>query len=58
MIVQSAGEVEYTDCNKCAEYDTKSSNGEGAIQELWGMLLGVVEFIRVSSLGQLEQFNH
>ncbi len=37
-IAQSAGAVEYTDCNECPGYDTKQSDGEvPAVLGLWGM---------------------
>ena len=37
-LTQSAEAVEYTDCiSKCPGYDTKQSDGEAPILELWGM---------------------
>ena len=45
LLTQSAGAVEYTDCisaeryesSECPEYDTKQSDGEVSVMELWGM---------------------
>ena len=48
LSVQSAGAIEYTDCisaegqappphYECPGYDTKQSDGEAPVQELWGM---------------------
>ena len=38
MFAQSAGAIEYTNCNKCPGYDTKQSDGEGPVMlGLWGM---------------------
>ena len=57
--------------NKCPGYATKPSDGEAPVLECWGMWstlsllliqgpfrLKVVVLVRVSSIGQIELFNH
>ena len=50
--------------HKCPGYDTKLSDGEVPVLELWGMWNipslkpGVVIPVRVPSMGQIELFNH
>ena len=67
---QSTGAVEFTDCNKCLVYDTKKSDDEVMVLEIWGMwstlllpLLPsplwprVVALDRILSMGQIELFD-
>ena len=81
VLTLSAGVIEYTDCtsaegkdtsnNECPEFDTKLSDGEASVSELWWMwstfslpLLpgpfwpGVVVLVRDASIRQIELFNH
>ena len=57
--------------NKCFGYDSKQSDGETLVPELWGMRstsplpllldplrIGMVVPVRVTSMGQIELFDH
>ena len=57
-----------TPCNECAKYDTKRSDGEAPVLELWGMCstpslplppgpLRVVAPDRILSMGQIKLFD-